>query len=52
MNINVKVDGIDEALKQFGKWTGQAYAKDIDKVSETYARKMAKESAGIPTLTV
>lgn len=46
MNINVKVSGIDETLKQFGKWTGQAYAKDIDKVSETYARKMAKESAG------
>lgn len=45
MNINVKVSGIDETLKQFGKWTGQAYAKDIDKVSETYARKMAKESA-------
>ena len=46
MNINIKVDGIDEVMKEFGKWTGQAYAKDIDKVSETYARKMAKESAG------
>jgi hypothetical protein len=45
VNINIKVDGIDEVMKEFGKWTGQAYAKDIDKVSETYARKMAKESA-------
>ena len=45
MNINVKVDGIDDVLRQFGKWTGQAYAKEIDKVSETYARKMARESA-------
>lgn len=46
MKINIKADGIDEVMDQFGKWTGQSYAKDIDKVSETYARKMAKESAG------
>lgn len=46
MNINVKVDGIDDVLRQFDKWTGQSYAKEVDKVSETYARKMAKESAG------
>lgn len=45
MNINVKAEGIEEVMAKFGKWTKQAYAKDIDKISEAYAHQMAKESA-------
>ena len=45
MNLNVSVEGIDAVLKHFERLAGAEMAEEIDKVSETYARKMAKESA-------
>ena len=46
MKLKVKVEGIDDVLDSLGRWASEEKAKEIDKVSETYARKMAAESAG------
>lgn len=47
MNLTVKVTGIDELLKRFDKLTGDAILSEMDKVTETYTRNMANESAAL-----
>lgn len=44
MNLHVKVSGLDEVMKDFSLAGMKAQGK-ADKVTETYARKMANESA-------
>lgn len=44
-NFNVKIDGLGDVLKMFDSVGGQQAVNDIDKITETYARKMASDSA-------
>lgn len=46
MNLTSRVDGIEKVLRGLDKMLGSAAVSDIDKITETYARKMANESAG------
>ena len=46
MRINVKVSGLDAALKDFTYKGIQAQGR-ADRVTETYARKMANDSAAM-----
>lgn len=46
MNINVKVQGIDKVMRGFDQRAKEAVVR-ADKVTETYTRKMANESAGM-----
>lgn len=43
MNINIKVKGLDKVMKDFSLRGVQAQYR-VDKVTETYTRKMANES--------
>lgn len=47
VNFNVKIDGLGDVLKMFDQVGGQQAVNDIDKITETYARKMASDSAGM-----
>lgn len=47
MKMNVKVIGIDKVTKKIDGLTGQFALNNVDKITETYTRKMANESAGI-----
>lgn len=46
MNINVKVQGIEKVMQGFDQRANEAVVR-ADKVTETYTRKMANESAGL-----
>lgn len=51
MRLNIKAQGIDSAIKGFSKRSLEARGV-ADKVTETYTRKMANESAkNAPVLT-
>lgn len=39
------VIGLDRTLKKFQNMSGQQAIRDVDKITETYARKMASEAA-------
>lgn len=43
MKLDIKVDGLDEVMRKFSLAGIQAQG-DADKVTETYARKMANEA--------
>jgi len=43
--LNVQVFGIDDVLKKFAETGGEPAKRDLEKITETYARKMASESA-------
>lgn len=45
MKLNVKVSGIDGVLKSLDKRLGDELEKDIDRITEAYARKMAGDAA-------
>ena len=47
MKLNVKSIGFDVLEKKFSKMAGKAVLDNVDKVTETYTRKMANESAGM-----
>lgn len=47
MKLSVSVTGIDKLTKKLDGWAGQAALDDVDKVTETYTRKMANESAAM-----
>lgn len=50
--FSVNVKGIDAVLKKFDGLSGSKIEGEIEKVTETYARKMANDSAAIaPRLT-
>jgi hypothetical protein len=44
-NFNVKVDGLGDVLKMFDQVGGKQAQADVNKITETYARKMASEAA-------
>lgn len=45
MKINVSVTGIEELAKKLDGLAGQAARSNANKITETYTRKMANESA-------
>ena len=45
MKINVNITGVDELSKKIEGVSGQVALNNADKITETYARKMANESA-------
>ncbi len=45
MNFNVKVEGLEKTIKQLGIRAGREAIRDVEKITETYARKMANEAA-------
>ena len=45
--FSVSVSGVGEVLKKFDNLAGNRIATELDAVAETYARKMANESAGM-----
>ncbi|MEK3887255.1 hypothetical protein [Bacillus sp. FSL K6-3431] len=47
MNINVNVTGIEKLTKKISGIAGQAALNNADKITETYTRKMANESAAM-----
>lgn len=44
-SFNLKVTGIDDVIKRLGRHIGADALSDVSKTTETYARKMANESA-------
>lgn len=46
MRVNIKVQGIDKVMRDFSR-KGEQARQRVDKVTETYTRKMANESAGM-----
>lgn len=44
MRLNIKVQGIDKVMRDFSR-KGEQARQRVDKVTETYTRKMANESA-------
>lgn len=45
MRNNVRVFGIEDVLRRLDRQIGEAAIRDVDRITETYARKMAQESA-------
>lgn len=45
MRLSIEVTGLDELMKKFDAISGQAAARNVDKITETYTRKMANESS-------
>lgn len=43
--FNVRVDGVADVLKMFDSVSADEAVRDIEKITETYARKMASEAA-------
>lgn len=47
MRNNVRVFGIEDVLRRLDRQIGEVAIRDVDRITETYARKMAEESAGL-----
>lgn len=43
--FNVRVDGVSDVLKMFDSVSADEAVRDIEKITETYARKMARDAA-------
>ena len=46
-NITISMPGLANVIRTFDALAGNAVLNDIDRISETYARKMAEESAAM-----
>jgi hypothetical protein len=47
MRRDITVRGIDDMIRQLNRHMGEAAVADIDRITESYARKMAEESAAL-----
>ncbi|MHC8516774.1 hypothetical protein [Sporosarcina sp. ITBMC105] len=47
MKLNVNVTGLDAVMKQLAQKAGTQALQNADKITETYTRKMANESAAM-----
>ena len=45
MKLGVSITGIDKLTKKFNSFSGAVALENVDKITETYTRKMANESA-------
>lgn len=51
-SFNVSIKGVDAVVKKFDRLSGEKVSTELERVTETYARKMANESAAqAPRLT-
>lgn len=46
-NITISMPGLANVIRTFDALAGNAVLNDIDRITETYARKMAEESAAL-----
>ena len=47
MKKNVSVIGIEEMIRKLDRHIGEQAIQDVDRITETYARKMANESSNM-----